>query len=71
MQRIARNVCIVGDFGAYSLHAGFVTSGAARGVSEASLQVATGHRSTAILRGYVRRATLFDDPALSRIMGEV
>jgi integrase len=71
VQRVARRAGIDGDFGAHSLRAGFVTSGAARGVSEASLQAVTGHRSTAILRSYVRRATLFDDPALPRIMGEV
>jgi integrase len=70
VQRVAKRAGIEGDFGAHSLRAGFVTSGAARGVPEASLQAVTGHRSTAILRNYVRRATLFDDPALPRIMGE-
>jgi site-specific recombinase XerD len=70
VQRVARRAGIDGDFAAHSLRAGFVTSGAARGVSEASLQAVTGHRSTVILRAYVRRATLFDDPALPRIMGE-
>jgi integrase len=70
VQRVARRAGIDGDFAAHSLRAGFVTSGAARGVSEASLQLVTGHRSPAILRSYVRRATLFDDPALPRIMGE-
>jgi site-specific recombinase XerD len=70
VQRVARRAGIDGDFAAHSLRAGFVTSGAARGVPEASLQAVTGHRSTAILRGYVRRATLFDDAALPRIMGE-
>jgi hypothetical protein len=70
VQAVARRAGIDGDFGAHSLRAGFVTSGAARSVSEASLQAVTGHRSTAILRNYVRRATLFDDAALPRIMGE-
>jgi hypothetical protein len=45
-----------------------VTSGAR--IAEASLQNVTGHRSATILRGYVRRATLFEDTPLPRIMGD-
>ena len=70
VQRLTQRAQLDGDFAAHSLRAGFVTSGAMRGVAESSLQAVTGHRSVAILRGYVRRATLFDDTPLARIMGE-
>jgi hypothetical protein len=44
-----------------------VTSAATRGVSEIAIQGVTGHRSVAVLRGYVSRATLFDDSPLRSI----
>jgi integrase len=51
-----------GDFAAHSLRAGFITSAAAtKGVSEADIQRVSGHRSLAILRGFVRRANVFDE----------
>uniref|UniRef100_E6PJA6 Phage integrase n=1 Tax=mine drainage metagenome TaxID=410659 RepID=E6PJA6_9ZZZZ len=50
VQRLARRAHLDGDFGAHSLRAGFITSGAMRGVAEVSLQAVTGHRSTTILR---------------------
>ena len=70
VQRWTGRARLEGDFAAHSLRAGFVTSGAERGIAEASLQNVTGHRSATILRGYVRRATLFDDAPLARIMGD-
>lgn len=70
VQRLTGQARLEGDFAAHSLRAGFVTSGAERGIAEASLQNVTGHRSATILRGYVRRATLFDDAPLPRIMGD-
>ncbi len=70
VQRLADRSRLEGDFAAHSLRAGFVTSGAERGIAESSLQNVTGHRSATILRGYVRRATLFDDAPLPRIMGD-
>ena len=70
VQRLTGRARLAGDFAAHSLRAGFVTSGAERGIAEASLQNVTGHRSATILRGYVRRATLFDDAPLPRIMGD-
>jgi len=70
VQRLAGRARLEGDFAAHSLRAGFVTSGAEHGITEASLQNVTGHRSATILRGYVRRATLFDDAPLPRIMGD-
>lgn len=70
VQRLTGRAQLEGDFAAHSLRAGFVTSGAEHGIAEASLQNVTGHRSATILRGYVRRATLFDDAPLPRIMGD-
>jgi integrase len=61
---------IEGDFAAHSLRAGFITSAAAtKGVSEADIQRVSGHRSVAILRGYVRRANVFDEAPLTAILG--
>jgi hypothetical protein len=52
VQRLTGRARLEGDFAAHSLRAGFVTSGAERGIAEASLQnvTVTGHRSAAILR---------------------
>ncbi len=38
-----------------------MSAAATRGVSEIAIQGVTGHRSVAVLRSYVRRATLFDE----------
>lgn len=70
VQRLVLRAGLDGDFSAHSLRAGFITSGAQRGVAEACLQKVTGHRSASVLRGYVRRATLFDDSPLARIFEE-
>ncbi len=60
---------VEGDFAAHSLRAGFVTSAAQKKIPEVDIMRVTGHRSVAVLRGYVRRATLFDDAPLSTILG--
>lgn len=67
VQRLTRRAGVAGDFGAHSLRAGFVTSAAMRGVPEIAIQGVTGHRSVTVLRGYVRRATLFEDAPLRSI----
>jgi len=69
VQRVTRKAAIAGDFGAHSLRAGFVTSAARKGVSEVAIQGVTRHRSVAILRGYVRRATVFEGAPLRSIFG--
>jgi integrase len=61
VQRLVGKAGLEGDFAAHSLRAGFVTAAERRGVSEANVQRVTGHKSVAILRGYVRRANLFED----------
>jgi integrase len=62
---------IEGTFAGHSLRAGFITTAAStKGVSEADIQRVSGHRSVAILRGYVRRANVFEDAPLAAIFGK-
>jgi len=68
LQRALDTAGISGDFSGHSLRAGFITSAAVRGVSEASIQRVSRHRSTAVLRGYVRHATRFDDAPFADIL---
>jgi integrase len=69
VKRLTLAAGIAGDFAAHSLRAGFITSAAAtKGVSEADIQRVSGHHSVAILRGYVRRANVFDDAPLTAIL---
>jgi integrase len=69
VKRLTVAAGIEGDFAAHSLRAGFITSAAAtKGVSEADIQRVSGHRSVAILRGYVRRANVFDEAPLTAIL---
>jgi integrase len=69
VKRLTVAAGIEGDFAAHSLRAGFITSAAAtKGISEADIQRVSGHRSVAILRGYVRRANVLDDAPLVAIM---
>lgn len=44
----------------HSLRAGFITSAALAGRAEWAIQQQTRHRSAEVLRGYIRRATLFE-----------
>lgn len=55
------------DFSGHSLRAGFVTEAARAGASERAIQNQTGHRSVEVLRGYVRRAGVFDDNAVTSL----
>jgi hypothetical protein len=50
-------------YSGHSLRAGFVTSAAKAGKSEASIMRTTRHRSSSMLRRYVRLATVFEDNA--------
>ena len=50
-------------FSGHSLRLGFVTTAAQRGCSERSIANQTGHRSMLVLRGYIRRATVFEENA--------
>jgi integrase len=68
--RLVAAAGITGDFAGHSLRAGFVTSAAANpNVNEVDIMRVSRHRSVAILRGYVRRATVFDKAPLTSIFG--
>lgn len=45
----------------HSLRSGLATSAAAAGKSERAIMAQTGHRSSAMVRRYIRRATLFEE----------
>jgi len=53
-------------FAGHSLRAGLVTAAAMAGASERSIMAQTGHRSTAMVRRYVRNASLFQDNAAAK-----
>ncbi len=69
VQRTIALAGVDGNFGGHSLRAGFVTAAAQKKIPEVDIMRVTGHRSVTVLRGYVRRATLFDDPPLTTILG--
>jgi integrase len=54
-------------FGGHSLRAGFATTAALMGATEDEIAFQTGHKSLTVLRGYIRRATLFERNAVTRI----
>ena len=47
-------------FGAHSLRVGMITESAKNGASEAAIMQRTGHKHSAMLRHYIRPATVFD-----------
>ena len=54
-------------FGGHSLRAGFATTAALMGATEDEIALQTGHKSMTTLRGYIRRASLFERNAMTRI----
>jgi len=54
-------------FGGHSLRAGFATTAALLGATEDEIALQTGHKSMTVLRGYIRRASLFERNAMTRI----
>lgn len=54
-------------YSGHSLRAGFATSAAIAGASERSIMAQTGHRSTSMLRRYIRDANLFRDLAAAKL----
>ncbi len=56
-------------FSGHSLRLGFVTTAARRGCSERSIANQTGHRSMPVLRGYIRRANVFEENAAVAVVG--
>lgn len=55
------------SFSGHSLRSGLVTAAAKAGKSEHSIMKTTGHRSSAMVRRYIRDAKLFDDNAAAGI----
>lgn len=55
------------EFSAHSLRSGFITTAARKGVPERIIAAQSGHRSIAVLHGYVRRAGLFRENAADLI----
>ncbi len=56
------------DFSGHSLRSGFLTSAAARGVSVFKLIEVSRHKSVDTLRGYIRKAEIFDDHAAEGLL---
>jgi integrase len=63
VKRVAARAGLQGDYSGHSLRSGLATAAAAAGASERAIMAQTGHRSVAIMRQYIRPATLFDDNA--------
>lgn len=55
------------EFAGHSLRSGFITSAARAGVPEQHIQNQSRHRSLPVLRGYIRRGSLFVDNAASKV----
>lgn len=55
-------------YSGHSLRAGFITSAAERETPENLIQIHTRHRSTKILRGYIRRGGVFKNNPLSVLL---
>ena len=55
------------NYSGHSLRSGFATSAAESGAEERSIMVMTGHKSTEMVRRYIKEANLFKNNALSKI----
>ena len=55
------------NFSGHSLRSGFATSAAESGVEERSIMAMTGHKSTEMVRRYIKEANLFKNNALNKI----
>jgi len=55
------------DFSGHSLRSGFATSAAESGAEERSIMAMTGHKSTEMVRRYIKEANLFKNNALNNI----
>ena len=55
------------QFSGLSLRAGFVTTAALMGATEDEIALQTGHKSPTAVWGYIRRASLFERNAMTRI----
>ena len=55
------------NYSAHSLRSGFATSAAESGVEERSIMAMTGHKSSEMVRRYIKEANLFKNNALNKI----
>ena len=55
------------NYSGHSLRSGFATSAAESGVEERNIMAMTGHKSTAMVRKYIKEANLFKNNALNKI----
>ena len=55
------------NFSGHSLRSGFATVAAESGADERSIMAMTGHKSTQMVRRYIREANLFKNNALNKI----
>ena len=55
------------NYSGHSLRSGFATSAAESGAQERSIMAMTGHKSTEMVRRYIKEANLFKNNALSKI----
>src|SRR6056300_1675006 len=55
------------NFSGHSLRSGFATSAAESGVEERNIMAMTGHKSTEMVRRYIKDANLFKNNALNKI----
>ena len=55
------------NYSGHSLRAGFATVAAESGADERSIMAMTGHKTTQMVRRYIREANIFKNNALSKI----
>ena len=55
------------DYSGHSLRSGFATSAAEAGAEERSIMAMTGHKTTQMVRRYIREANIFKNNALNKI----
>ena len=55
------------NFSGHSLRSGFATSAAESGVEERTIMAMTGHKSSEMVRRYIKEANLFKNNALNKI----
>ena len=55
------------NYSGHSLRSGFATSAAESGVEERNIMAMTGHKSTEMVRRYIKDANLFKNNALNKI----
>jgi site-specific recombinase XerD len=55
------------NYSGHSLRSGFATSAAEAGAEERSIMAMTGHKSTEMVRRYIKEASLFQNNALNKI----